>query len=298
MWVPVTLLAAFIQSVRFVLQKQLRATVLSTAGATFARFLFAWPLLIALALIYGALQGYAMPETSVAFWVYGIAGAMGQITATMCTVALFQHRNFAVGVTFKKTEVLQTVFIGLIFLGETVTWGVFAAILIGLVGVLALSESPEVEGDWRARVLNRATALGLLSGVLFGVASVGYRGAAINMEGGDVFLRAAFGLALLTIVQTLVMLVWLRLREPGELGRVLAAWRTVGLVGVTSMLGSLGWFTAFGLQKAAYVKALGQTELVFSFLFSTFFFGEKSTARELFGIAALCLSVVLVVLLS
>ncbi|MEO1703767.1 MAG: DMT family transporter [Pseudomonadota bacterium] len=298
MWIPVTFAAAFIQSVRFVLQKRLRTTALSTAGATFARFLFAWPLLLALALGYGISQGFEMPCTSAAFWAYGITGAVAQIVGTVCTVALFQHRNFAVGATFKNTEVLQTALISLVILGEGVGPGVLIALIIGVVGVIALSESPEVQGDLRARIFNRATALGLGSGLAFGVASTTYRGAALSMEGGDVFLRAAFGLALLTLVQTCLMVVWIWLREPGQLARVFAAWRTVGLVGVTSMLGSLGWFTAFGLQKAAYVKALGQTELIFSFLFSTLLFGERSTARELFGIAALVLSVVLVILLG
>ncbi|MEL6913461.1 MAG: EamA family transporter [Pseudomonadota bacterium] len=298
MWIPVTLFAAFIQSLRFVLQKQLRTRALSTAGATFARFLFAWPLLLALALIYGAAQGLALPATPAAFWVYGLTGAVAQILATMCTVALFQHRNFAVGVTFKKTEVLQTALLGFVLLGETISVGVFVALVIGLAGVIALSDAPEISGRWRARVLNRATALGLASGLLFGVSGATYRGAALALEGGDVFLRAAFGLALLTLAQTAMMLVYLRVWERGEIGRVLRAWRGVSLVGLTSMLGSLGWFTAFGLQKAALVKALGQTELIFSFLFSTFLFGERTTARELGGIAALALSVVLVVLLS
>ncbi|MEM1101550.1 MAG: EamA/RhaT family transporter [Pseudomonadota bacterium] len=298
MWIPVTLFAAFIQSLRFVLQKRLRSTSLSTAGATFARFLFAWPLLLALSLGYGAAQGLAMPATPASFWAYGLTGAVAQILATMCTVAIFQHRNFAVGVTFKKTEVLQTALIGFILLGETISLGVFLALMIGLGGVIALSDSPEISGNWRARVLNRATALGLASGLLFGVSGATYRGAALALEGGDVFLRAAFGLALLTLAQTAMMLVYLRVWERGEIGRVFRAWRAVSLVGATSMLGSLGWFTAFGLQKAALVKALGQTELIFSFLFSIFLFGERTTLRELGGIAALALSVVLVVLLS
>ncbi|MEM9350523.1 MAG: EamA/RhaT family transporter, partial [Pseudomonadota bacterium] len=114
MWVPVTLLAAFIQSVRFVLQKQLRMTALSTAGATFSRFLYAWPLLLAISLAYGALRGLELPQTTLLFWAYGIAGALGQIFGTVCTVALFQHRNFAVGAAFKNTETLQTVPIGLL----------------------------------------------------------------------------------------------------------------------------------------------------------------------------------------
>lgn len=298
LWIPISLAAALVQSIRFVLQKHLRTTALSTAGATFARFVFAWPVLLLVAVVYARGQGFDMPQTSQSFWVYGLMGAMGQILATLCTVALFQHRNFAVGVTFKKTEVLQTALIGFVLLGETVTVGAFGAILLGLIGVLALSDDPAGRGTLRERFVTPATGLGLASGVLFGVAGVGYRGAALGLDGGDVFLRAAFGLALLTLVQTLVMACWLALRERGEIGRVLRQWRVVGAVGLTSLLGSLGWFTAFGLQKAAYVKAVGQSELVFSFLFSTLLFGERSTRRELFGIAALCVSVVLLVLLG
>lgn len=41
------------------------------------------------------------------FWAYALAGGLTQILATMCVVALFAERNFAVGITFKKTEVIQ-----------------------------------------------------------------------------------------------------------------------------------------------------------------------------------------------
>ena len=298
MWITVTVFAAFIQSLRYVFQKKLRTGALGTAAATLSRFFFAWPMMLALALLYGALRDFDMPSLNAEFWAYGLAGAMGQIAGTLCTVALFQHRNFAVGATFKQTEVIQTVFLGLILLGEGVGPWAFLAVLIGVLGVIALSESPEVKGDFRARVLNRATALGLGSGLLFGLASVGYRGAALAMEGGDVVLRSLFGLALLTLVQTIVLLIWLRAREPGQISAMLREWRVVGLVALTSMAGSLSWFIAFGLQKAALVKAVGQTELIFSFLFSTFLFGERSTPRELFGIALLALSVVFLILTS
>ena len=40
-WVILTLAAAALQTLRFMLQKQLRGAGLSTGGATFARFLFA-----------------------------------------------------------------------------------------------------------------------------------------------------------------------------------------------------------------------------------------------------------------
>ena len=45
LWIPITLLAALAQTLRFMFQKRLRIATLSTGGATFARFLYAAPLI-------------------------------------------------------------------------------------------------------------------------------------------------------------------------------------------------------------------------------------------------------------
>ena len=37
-WIPITIAAAGVQTLRFLLQRHLKLTRLSTAGATFARF--------------------------------------------------------------------------------------------------------------------------------------------------------------------------------------------------------------------------------------------------------------------
>ena len=91
------------------------------------------------------------------------------------------------------------------------------------------------------------------------------------------------------------MALWLWWRDPGEIGRVLRAWRVTGLVGLASMVGSLGWFAAFALQTVAYVKALGQIELVFSFLATHFVFHEKTTPREGLAMALIVGSILLLV---
>jgi drug/metabolite transporter (DMT)-like permease len=67
-------------------------------------------------------------------------------------------------------------------------------------------------------------------------------------------------------------------------------------VGLTSMAGSMGWFTAFTLQTAAYVQAVGQIELVFSLLASVLFFKETVTLRELIGIGFLAVSILTFIL--
>ena len=48
LWIPIAIAAASFQTVRFMLRKVWRSGTLSTAGATFSRFLFALPLVVLL----------------------------------------------------------------------------------------------------------------------------------------------------------------------------------------------------------------------------------------------------------
>ena len=295
-WILITIAAAFAQTLRFMAQKQLKTVGLSTGGATFARFVFSAPLVAVLILSYASLSAQILPGTNGRFWTFAMIGGASQIFATMCVVALFSHRNFAVGITFKKTEVVQTAIVSALVLGERVSTIGAVAIAIGFCGVLLLSDSPGLTGSWRKRIWNKAAGLGLLSGVFFAFSAVGYRGASLALESGDVFLRAGYTLAIVTAVQTSVMAIWLRWREPGQMRAVVGAWRIAGIVGVTSMIGSWCWFTAFTLQNAAYVNALGQVELLFSLLASILVFREKISTREGLGMALLTCSILVLIL--
>ncbi len=94
------------------------------------------------------------------------------------------------------------------------------------------------------------------------------------------------------------MAAWLAWREPGEIARVWQARGTAAWLGVTSAAGSLSWFTAFTLQTAAYVYAVGQVELILSLAASVLWFREKVSTRELLGIAVLTVSVVTLALVA
>lgn len=297
-WVLVSVFAAFMQNLRFMLQKHLKSTRLSTGGATFSRFLFSAPLVAVMLWIYLSWTGHGFPELTMRFFTFATVGGITQIIATACVVALFAQRNFTVGIALKKSEVILTALVGLVVLGEAVSvWGVIA-IAIGFVGVILLSDPPDrtVDTSIRQRLFNAASGYGLASGLFFGFSAIGYRGASLEVASEDPLMRAMVTLSFVTAWQVLVMLVWLRAREAGEISRVIGSWRVSSLVGITSMLGSLGWFTAFTLQNAAYVKAVGQIELVFTFLASYFVFKEKSSAREVIGILLLVASILVLVI--
>ena len=291
LWIVVTIAAAFFQTVRFMLQKLLSASALSSTGATFARFLYSAPLVVVFLALYCVATDSLLPATTLRYWFFALSGGLSQILATLCVVMLFQSRNFAVGITFKKTEVIQTALVGWVLLGESISSLGVGVIVIGLIGVLMLSETPGLSGDWWRRICNRASGLGVLSGFLFAISGVCYRGATLELASEDPLLRAGMTLACVTSAQLIAMALWLRLFEPGQISAVWGAWRTAAWIGLTSMAGSFCWFTAFTLQTVAYVNALGQIELVFSLLATVFFFKEPITRRELYGLGVLSVSI-------
>jgi drug/metabolite transporter (DMT)-like permease len=296
LWIIATLAAASLQTARFMLQKSLAAGLLSATGATFARFFFSAPVALVLLFGYLALSGQELPPLNAAFWLYGAMGGGSQILATVLVVQLFSRRSFAVGMTLKKTEVIQTVLIAWLLLGEAISLLAFLCILGGLAGVLLMSQPGP--GGGRLRVTGPEVALGLSSGVFFAVSGVCYRGASLELPLDAPMLRAGITLAAVLSMQFAVMVVWLRLRAPGEITRVWAARRVAALVALTSMLGSFCWFTAFTLQNAAYVNALGQVELILSLAVSVLFYREAVSRREIGGIALLGASIVGLVLVT
>lgn len=292
LWIVFSVAAAVFQTVRFMLQKLLSAQKLSASGATFARFLYSAPLVSAAMAVWLTASGQGLPGLGAGFWAYGAAGGLAQIMATVFVVLLFKERNFAVGTTFAKTEVILTVPVGFVLLGDGVGPAGFGAILLGLVGVLLLSTTPGV--GWRAS--RKVVGLGLGSGFLFAISGVCYRGASLAVMNDAPLVRAGLTLAAVTGMQMLAMAAWLAWRDRGQIAAVWAARRSAIWIGLTSMAGSFCWFAAFTLQAAAYVKAVGQVELILGLSASVLFFREKITGRELAGIAVLGAAIVALVL--
>jgi drug/metabolite transporter (DMT)-like permease len=294
LWIPITILAAFSQNVRSVLQKHLTLN-LSTVGATHARFFYAAPFAVAYvaALHYG--MGYELPEFNAAFFTYVVVGATVQVIATVLLVLLFSHRNFFVGAAFSKTEAIQVAVFGFVLLSDQISLGAIVGICIGIAGVIAISAAMSRPG--MASVLgsltSRASVIGLLVGLLFGLAATCFRGASLSLSGGFA-IQAAVTLAFALVLQAIVVSAYLWKREPGQMTALWIHWRVASLVGLAGMIASAGWFSAMTLQNAAYVKAVGQIELVFAFAASALVFREKTTRAEFLGVALIVIGIFVV----
>jgi len=295
LWVPVTIGAAFLQNVRSALQKYLKGR-LSTTGATFVRFGFGMPIAIAYVLILHYPIGLPWPEPNLEFVLYVVLGGLTQILATFLLVHLFGFRNFAVGTAYSKTEAIQAAIFGFVILADPLSLGAGIAIVIGFAGVVLISvaHTALTTGALIAATFSRTAAIGLLSGAMFGISAVGYRGGSLALGGGEesFMMQAGYTLMWATIFQTVVMLAYMRWMEPGQTTAVLKAWKPASLVGLAGVLGSVCWFTAMTIQSAAYVRSLGQVELIFTFASSYFIFKERPNKTETVGVVLIALGIV------
>ena len=297
LWIPITIFAAFMQNVRSALQKHLKGR-LTTLGAAYVRFLYAAPFAVLYVLALNRIGGAPLPGPNRLFLLYCALGGVAQIIFTSLLIQLFSLRNFAVGTTFSKTEIVQVAILGLLILGDTLSPLATVAIVVAAVGVIVLSagQTRVTYASLLTSLSEKPTLIGLASGAFLGASVVFFRGAALSLEHEDFVMAAAFTLAVAVVFQTAIMGLYLAVREPGTLKAVFVEWRWSLAVGIAGVLASIGWFTAFTLQNAAYVRALGQIELIFTFIASVLLFREKTNRTEIAGIALVVLAILLLVL--
>ena len=77
---------------------------------------------------------------------------------------------------------------------------------------------------------------------------------------------------------------------------ILLNWKHGAIVGLFGALASLCWFYAMSVQNVAYVRALGQIELVFTLLVSIFYFKEKISSNEIIGIITTIIGILIIIL--
>ena len=296
-WIVITIGAAFFQNLRSALQKHLRGQ-LSTVGAGYARFLYALPVAALYLWSLTYFGEHRVPQVNARFLWFCLLGGTCQILFTVFLLWMFSFQSFAVGTTFSKLEVIMVAILGAVLLGDTLNGWAVLAIAISALGVIALSIGQNRIGvrALLTGLFSGPTLIGLVCAAWLGGSVVFFRGASLSLGNADFVISAAWTLFISLIIQTVTMGAYLVLREPGEMIRVLRAWRWAGSAGITGALASIGWFTAFTIQNASYVRALGQVELVFTFAATTLFFRESVRTSEAIGIVLVVAGIVVLLL--
>ncbi len=299
LWIPISVFAALMQSVRTAAQKTLNQSM-STMGTTYVRSLFGLPILglfLALVLFW---QGGGVPDFTAAYLGYCALGALVQVLATALLIRMFTLKSFAVGSMLTKTDILMTAVIGSLFFTESISPLGWLAVLVVLAGVLlmlagklgpsTLLASGETLSD---ALLGKATQVALACALLFTMSYLAIREATLILQPGSFLWRGGWTVVVVTSMQTLGLGAWLLVREPRVFRQLWPNRRIISFIGFTSALGSIGWFTAFALENASYVRAVGQIEALFTIAISWFYFRESLNRIELSGIVVMVVGVLM-----
>jgi drug/metabolite transporter (DMT)-like permease len=288
LWIVFTLFAATAQTARNATQRELTAA-LGAAGATHVRFLFGLPFALLFLASVCVVLGRLPPQPTMAFWPAVFAGALTQIAATALMLMTMEQRSFVVSIAYIKTEPIMVAIFGYLLLRDPVTPATAIAILVATLGVVLISWRPGATGGVKA------AALGLASGIMFALSSIGYRGAILSLGDPSYVMAATLSLTTGLIIQAVLLSAYLRLREPGVLSAIRRHWRPSLLAGVLGALASEGWFLAFALATAAAVRTLGLVEVLMAQFVTHIIFRQKTTPLEVVGIVLVTGGAVLLV---
>ena len=290
LWIPVTLAAAIAQTGRNATQRGLTDR-LGTLGATYVRFLYGLPFACAFLALALWLTDAPLPSLTPRAATFTALGALAQIAATALMLQAMRTQGFGLVTAWLKVEPVLVALIGWAVLDEPLTLPMLAAIALAVAGVLVMTLKP---GQGRNLVTDlRPAALGLAAGLCFGLSAIGFRGAITALPEGSFLIRALTCLALSLALQTLALGLWLALRDRAALTGSAKAFAPSLAAGFLGALASAFWFTGFALTTAANVRTLALVEVVLALLLARMAFGQRTTPRQLTGIAILLAGVAL-----
>ena len=295
LWIALAIAASFAQTVRNAAQRSLVAEA-GALGATLTRFLFGLPFALVWFAIVLAVSGSSLPSitSTFVFWVF--EAGVCQIVATALLLRVMADRNFAIGVAYSKTELVQVAVFATVFLGDPVSLLTVLAIASATVGVLMLS--PGQSGNRRKGMLqgwtSKTAIMGAFSGAGFALAAVGYRGAALELDEAPFTLAAASTLVWAQTIQSALLGGYLLWRNTGVFCSLFRAWRISLAAGFMGAAASAGWFTAMAIEPVANVRTLGLFELLFSIAAAHRLFREHLGRIELAGVGLLTVALVLI----
>ena len=291
-WIPITIFAAFSQNLRSIYQKKLQKNI-SNISSTYTRFLFGLPFVfIYFLFLYNySNTTFLVSNINFKFIFYCLIGGISQIIATFLLLKIFMTNNFSVATAYSKTEPIQAAFFGFILLSDPISFIGFIGILIGLIGIM-ITSSKKV--DLNINFFNLSVFYGLLSGSLFGLSAVLFRGASHSLFSIDYILTSSFTLLIAIGIQTLILTIYILFKDIKQFYLIYLNWKDSLIVGFFGAFASICWFYAMSVQNVAYVRALGQIELIFTILASIFYFKEKIVKTEILGIMTTLVGILII----
>ena len=289
-------MGAFFQNLRSTLQKKLNQKI-STIASTYVRFAFALPFGAILFFLYFQYVRVVQEVLSQKNFVFNVfLASVFQIIFTFVLLYLFRFANFVVGTSLSKTEVIQVAIFEYLIIGDKLNKFGITGIIISTIGVIILSIKDL--SLFLKNLLSKTTLIGLSAGLFLGLSVVYFRAAALTLENFDSnFEKAISTLFFGLVIQTTLVTFYLIIFEKTQFKKLYENKYECFIAGLAGFLATLSWFYAFTLVQSSFVRAIGQIELLFSYVSSKYMFKEKVKITEILGII-IFVSGVLILLLN
>jgi len=289
-----TIIGAILQTFRNLEQKAL-SKKFDTLTVSWSRFILPLPLAIIAVFL-------TFSNVGQQFINLCLITAIFQIGGNFLLIETFRSKNFSIGVAFYKTEVLQTLILGLLFFNQSISNLGFLLIILTSFGVFLMSNlSLKIKNF---NFSQKAILFGLLAGFCFSISAFNLKFASESLYalGYSKFLAPTIVLLWVILLQNIIFIVIKssQNRLLSDLKKLLSSENRFSFLktSLLSFVGSLFWFFAFALGNVIYVKAVGQIEMVFAVLASHFYLREKHSKREFIGIAVTTIGILSLIFLS
>ncbi len=286
-WVFFTLGAVVLQTFRNALQSKLSANM-STSGVTLARFLFAPPIALVYLLLLYAVSEQNIPEFTLKFVFIVLVASVMQVSATALMVILFKQKNFTVGAGLAKSEALVAGVLGALFFGSQLSLFGWVGILVGATAILVLSS-----GGRKDQLSFKTVIIGLACGTCFALTSLFVREASQLLDLPFPH-STAWVLLWVLCIQTTLLVSYIAVKSRSTFVALKNNAKMTLVTSVISCFGTICWFSAVSLHHVAYVKTLGQVEVLLTMLLAIFWLKNRVQRHEVIGLLLIAVAAILV----
>ena len=148
-------------------------------------------------------------------------------------------------------------------------------------------------------LISKTTIIGLVSGFFLALSVVYFRAAALTLENFESNFEKALGTLFFgLIVQTTVLTIYIYYFEKEQFSKLYKKKFESFGAGIAGFLATISWFYAFTLIQSSFVRALGQVEIIFSYISSRFYFKEKIKINEIIGIVIFVTGILILLILK
>ena len=190
---------------------------------------------------------------------------------------------------------VQIAILEIIILHDRFNFWTIVGIVISTIGVFIFSTKDR--NVIFKNLLSKSTLVGLACGFLLALSVVAFRAAALSL----IDLKSSFEMALSTLffgvsIQTFILTIYIFLFEKEQFKKIYQNKKQCIATGFCWFITTLSWFYVFTLMQAAIVRAVGQVELLFSYISSRYYFKEKIRLIEIIGIIVFAIGVIVILI--